>query len=319
MDEFTLIDQLIAPAAGSRSDVCLGIGDDGAVVRPPPGEALVLVLDTLVEAVHFPRGFPPADIGYRTAVTNLSDLAAMGATPRWATLGLTLPQPDVAWVRAFMAGLQAALAPHEVQLVGGDTTRGPLCLSLQLTGSVPESLALRRDGARPGDRLFVSGFLGDAAAGLASLSMPEPTPPGTRYLRERFARPTARVSLGQALRGLATSCIDISDGLLADVGHLLARSACGAELRVDRLPLSQALVELPDADTARAHALSGGDDYELCFTLPPATPPAVVEALMQHCAVTEIGLITAERGQLQLRDASGPVTPPESSGYRHFP
>jgi thiamine-monophosphate kinase len=178
---------------------------------------------------------------------------------------------------------------------------------------------LRRDGARPGDRLFVSGFLGDAAAGLASLSMPEPTPPGTRYLRERFARPTARISLGQALRGLATSCIDISDGLLADVGHLLARSACGAELRVDRLPLSQALVELPDADTARAHALSGGDDYELCFTLPPATPPAVVEALMQHCAVTEIGLITAERGQLQLRDANGPVTPPGSSGYRHFP
>lgn len=318
MDEFSLIAQLIAPVAGQRPDVCLGIGDDGAIVRPPPGEALVLVLDTLVEGVHFPRDFPPADIGFRTAATNLSDLAAMGATPLWATLGLTLPQPDVAWVRDFMAGLQAAFHPHGVQLVGGDTTRGPLCLSLQLTGAVPESLAIRRDGARAGDRLFVSGTLGDAAAGLACLSAPEPVTAATHFLRERFARPTARVGLGKALRGLATSGIDISDGLLADLGHLLARSGCGAELRIDQLPLSAALSATLDAESALHHALVGGDDYELCFTLPADTSEAALAALRQHCAVTEIGCITAEAGTLRLADAAGPVAMPTDTGYRHF-
>jgi thiamine-monophosphate kinase len=318
MDEFSLISQLIAPAAGARADVVLGIGDDGALVRPPPGEALVLVLDTLVEAVHFPRGFPPEDIGFRTAASNLSDLAAMGATPLWATLGLTLPQPDAAWVRAFMAGLHTAFMPYQVQLVGGDTTRGPLCISLQLTGSVPEALALRRNGARPGDRLFVSGTLGDAAAGLASLSVPDPSPE-IADLRARFARPSARVALGQALRGLATSCIDVSDGLLADLGHLLERSACGAELRIDHIPLSPMLSGMADPDQVLALALTGGDDYELCFTLPAATPAAAVETLRGHCHVTEIGLITAQAGALALRDSAGPVALPAARGYRHFP
>jgi len=319
MDEFSLISELIAPTTGARTDVILGIGDDGALVRPPPGEALVLVLDTLVEAVHFPRGFPPEDIGFRTAASNLSDLAAMGATPLWATLGLTLPQADAAWVRAFMVGLHAALAPHQVQLIGGDTTRGPLCLSLQLTGSVPEAQALKRSGARPGDRLFVSGTLGDAAAGLTSLSTPEGAPPEVAYLRGRFARPTARVTLGQALRGTASSCIDISDGLLADLGHILERSGCGAELRVDHLPLSPALSRMTDPAQVLAYALAGGDDYELCFTLPAATSPLAVEALRRHCPVTEIGLITAQAGELALRDAAGPVSPPAARGYRHFP
>lgn len=317
MDEFSLISQLIAPAAGARADVILGIGDDGALVRPPPGEALVLVLDTLVEAVHFPRDFPPEDIGFRTAACNLSDLAAMGATPLWATLGLTLPHADAAWMRGFMAGLHTAFAPYQVQLVGGDTTQGPLCISLQLTGSVPEALALRRDGARPGDRLFVSGTLGDAAAGLASLSVPEPSP-GIAHLQARFARPSARVTLGQALRGLATSCIDVSDGLLADLAHLLERSACGAELRVDHIPLSPVLSRMPDPGQGLALALAGGDDYELCFSLPAATPEATVETLRRHCPVTEIGIITAHAGALALRDAAGPVPLPTARGYRHF-
>ena len=317
MDEFRLIDRLIAPQAGVRPDVLLGIGDDAALVLPPPGEALVLALDTLVEGIHFLPRIHPETLGYRLGAVNLSDLAAMGARPLWATLGLTLPAADPDWVTAFMRGLHSAFAPWQVALVGGDTTRGPLTLSLQLTGSVPVSAALTRHGARPGDQIFVSGTLGDAAAGLALAKAGENIDADGEFLVHRFERPEARLALGLALRGLASACIDISDGLIADLGHILARSGCAARIELASLPLSTPLRAHVAADTARDHALGGGDDYELCFTVPAAAVAEVLKLHTDEQRVTRIGEIEAGEG-LRLLDAGGQAFIPRDRGFRHF-
>jgi thiamine-monophosphate kinase len=317
MDEFRLIDTLIAPRAGVRSDVLLGIGDDAALVLPPPGEALVLALDTLVEGVHFLPSILPETLGYRLAAVNLSDLAAMGACPRWATLGLTLPAADAAWITAFMAGLESAFAPWQVALVGGDTTRGPLTLSLQLSGSVPAGKALTRHGAHPGDRVFVSGTVGDAAAGLALAVAGKPGDANTGFLINRFERPEPRLALGLALRGVASACIDVSDGLLADLGHILARSHCAARVDLTALPLSAALTAVVSHATALEHALGGGDDYELCFTV-PAAALASLDALRHAGHVfTCIGEVVAGEGLVLLDDAGAAVAS-GVRGYRHF-
>lgn len=273
MNEFELIYDVIAPTSCLRDDVLLGIGDDGAVLAPPSGQSLVVVADTLVAGRHFPPDFAPADIGYRAAAVNLSDIAAMGATPLWATLALTLPASDVDWVRGFAGGLADALRPASTALVGGDTTRGPLTVTVQIIGSLPAGSALTRAGARPGDLVYVSGSPGDAAAGLAAWPPPPAPSAALAQLFARFTRPTPRLALGVALRGLASSCVDVSDGLLADAGHLAARSGCALELDATRLPLSAALRETCAPSTALQHALTGGDDYELCFTLPPAALP----------------------------------------------
>ena len=236
--EFDLIARIRARVA-TRADVVLGIGDDAALLAPPPGRQLVVTADTLNEGVHFPRGTSPADVGWKALAVNLSDLASMGAEPAWCTLSLSLPQSDPAWIEGFLDGFLDLAGQHGIALVGGDTTRGPLSIAVTAMGLVEPGRALRRDGARVGDEVWVTGTLGDAAGGLALLDR-EPVP----ALRARLDRPTPRVATGRALAGIATACVDVSDGLLADLGHVCARSHVAARIDVDALPASAALMEV---------------------------------------------------------------------------
>lgn len=312
--EFQLIDRIRARVA-RRGDVVLGIGDDAALLQPPPGMQLAVATDTLNIGIHFPPETAAADIGWKALVVNLSDLAAMGAQPAWCSLSLSMPDADMAWVDGFLDGFSALAAQHEVALVGGDTTRGPLSVCVSVIGFVEAGAALRRDGARLGDEVWVSGTLGDAAAALSfwqrGMAMPA-------ALRERLDRPLSRVVLGRALRGIANACIDVSDGLLADLGHVCAASGVGAEVEVDALPASPALVALDvDADTRRTWQASGGDDYELCFTASPYRADAVIEAAASSgVAVTRIGRLVAGTGVAARTDAG--IWRPASAGHEHF-
>jgi len=313
LGEFDLIDRYFrrGPAGGS---VILGVGDDGALLRPDPGHDLVAVVDTLVAGVHFPADLDASDIGWRAAAVNLSDIAAMGARPRWATLALTLPAAEDAWLSGFSEGLYTALDGAGATLVGGDTTRGnQRVISLQVMGEVPAGEALRRDGARPGDLLFVSGHPGDAAAGLRRL---EAGFDASDPLIRRFRRPEARLPLGQRLRSVASAAIDLSDGLFADVGKLAEASGVGVTLDIDRLPLSAALrAAFPD-DAVR-FALAGGDDYELAFAVPSESETAIAglgETL--GVSVTAIGSFSAGDG-IECRSA-GQTVEFDMSGFDHF-
>ena len=318
MTEFELIERVFRPLDGERDDVALGIGDDAAVLQLPPGHELVACVDTLVAGVHFPVDCSPFDIGWRAGATNLSDLAAMGAEPRWATLALTLPQADPDWLSAFADGLATVLRPWQVALVGGDTTRGPLTISLQVLGSLPAGQALTRGGARVGDLVYVSGTLGDAAAGLQVLAESAPADSPVAFLHQRFLHPTPRLALGLALRGMASSCIDVSDGLLADAGHLANASGVQICLRAAALPRSAGLQARFDPDTALRLAATGGDDYELCFTLPRAQQTRLAPLARElDCPLTCIGVVREGKG-LKLLDEAGAVLAFERSGYRHF-
>jgi thiamine-monophosphate kinase len=307
VDEFELIERFFV-RRGEGAGVVTGIGDDGAVLTPAPGRDLVTVVDTLVSDVHFPAGLAPSDIGFRAVAVNLSDIAAMGARPRWMTLALTMPAADATWLEGFAAGLFEAASEFGVQLVGGDTTRGrDFVVSVQLTGDIEPGRALLRSGASPGDTIFVTGTLGDAAAGLACLQRGEVD----EALSLRYRRPAARVDYACRLAGVASAAIDISDGLVGDLGKLLEASGVGAEVAVDQLPLSKALTARFDAASALRFAMTGGDDYELCFSAPGASVPDAA-----GLPVTPIGRITADGG-LVLRDERGVVSC-EDSGYRHF-
>lgn len=316
MDEFELIRRYFSRQAGD-ADVVLGVGDDGAVLRPDAGRDLVAVVDTLVDGVHYPAGFPAGDVGYRAVAVNLSDIAAMGARPRWMTLALTLAAAEADWLEAFAGGLYEAADEHGVTLVGGDTTSGSqTVVSVQLIGDVEPDRALRRSGARPGDRLFVSGFPGDAAAGLELLRTGGDTPAAARLIA-KFRRPAARLALGSRATALASAAIDVSDGLVDDVGKLLAASGTGGVIHVESLPLSESLTSTFDAPRARAFALGGGDDYELCLTAAPADAPALVEAADElGLPLTEIGEVT-DGGGLRCLEAGRVIDVPEP-GYRHF-
>jgi thiamine-monophosphate kinase len=265
--EFELIDRFFAKLGATRPDVLLGVGDDAALLVPPPAEVLALCVDTLVEGVHFPTGLDAADIGWRALAVNLSDLAAMGAKPAWATLALTLPRLDEAmedWLEAFALGFDALARQHGVALVGGDTTRGPLTISVTAAGFVPAGQSLQRSGARVGDLVYVTGWPGDAAAGLELLQGKRQcaSRADRSILESRFRRPEPRVAVGQKLRGLAPACIDVSDGLAQDLGRLAAASGVGARLRVNELPRSRALQALCSGSCdccgrrARARALA---------------------------------------------------------------
>jgi thiamine-monophosphate kinase len=318
LSEFALIERYFRGRGAERADVTLGVGDDAALMRVPPGCELVAATDTLVAGVHFPQDSPPESIGHRALAVNLSDLAAMGARPAWALLALTLPQADEAWLGGFATGLGELARTHEVALVGGDTTRGPLCISVQLLGFVPAGAALTRSGARAGDVLFLSGTCGDAAAGLAleqrRLSAPADA---RRWLRARFLFPTPRVALGEQLRGFASACIDVSDGLLGDAGKLAAASHVGAELAWNELPLSEPLVTLLGERRARELALTGGDDYELCFAVPPHNIARLFAQLPpQQWRYTRIGALRAAPGAVVVCD--GTVMEFSHSGYEHF-
>jgi thiamine-monophosphate kinase len=319
LTEFELIERYFRDCGAARADVIAGVGDDAALLVVPPDIELVAATDTLVTGVHFPEGSPAASIGHRALAVNLSDLAAMGARATWALLALTIPEAEEAWLAEFAAGLGTLARAHRVALVGGDTTRGPLTVTVQLLGTVPRGGALRRSGGHAGDALFVSGTPGDAAAGLAleqgRLSAP---PEALTYLRERFLLPTPRMALGERLRGYASACIDVSDGLLGDAGKLAEASHGGVEISFAELPVSEPLVRAVGEEQARSLALTGGDDYELLFTVPPEKVAAMLADLPpERWGYTRIGALRAAPGAEVLRD--GTVMQFSHSGYQHFP
>jgi thiamine-monophosphate kinase len=317
--EFSLIDRIRDLTTQPRDDVRLGIGDDAALLAVPPGQELAVAIDTLIEGVHFPVGTDAADIGWKALAVNLSDLAAMGATPAWALLALTLPNADVAFIDRFAAGFAQLAQPYRLALVGGDTTRGALTISVAVHGFVPPGKALTRAGAQVGDIVLVTGTLGDAAAGLQCVQRkPRRDDAQVRYLVERLNRPTPRVAAGLALRGRASACIDVSDGLLADLGHICASSHVGAEIDAALLPRSSALLDQFDETTARDFALSGGDDYELCFTVPAQQVAAVQADLAKlGCGATRIGRVVEGEG-ITVRDRDGHALASSRQGWDHF-
>lgn len=314
--EFDLIERIRRHTDTHRDDVAVGIGDDAAVVVVPAGRELAIAVDTLVEGIHFPVGTAPADIGWKALAVNLSDLAAMGATPAWALLALTLPSPDEAFIDGLARGFAELATPYRLALIGGDTTRGPLTVTVTVHGFTTPGQALLRSGARVGDVVMVTGTLGDAAAGLRCLAEADIAPYAS--LVERLNRPTPRVAAGQALRGIATACVDVSDGLVADLGHICNKSRVGAEIDPALLPHSSAmLTNFHDVD-AIAFALSGGDDYELCFTVPADKASDVAADLARvGCGATRIGRIVEGEG-VRVIDAAGQVRKPERAGWNHF-
>jgi thiamine-monophosphate kinase len=303
VDEFELIRRYFTRDA-QASDVIVGIGDDGAVLEPESGTQQVQVIDTMVEGVHFPPGMAAADIGYRVVAVNLSDIAAMGAKPRWMTLALTLADQDESWVDQFAAGLFDAAREYDVELVGGDTTSGKVIVAtVHMTGVVEEGAALLRSGAIVGDTVFVTGTVGDAAAGLALLREGQ----REEYLQQRFLRPRARVSIGRELVGQASAAIDLSDGLVGDLRKLLDASGVGANIDIECIPTSVALRQRFTVEEALEFALTGGDDYELLFTGP---------ANLDIDGVTPIGVVTAGT-ELRCR-LNGELVEVDDAGYRHF-
>ncbi|NID17075.1 thiamine-phosphate kinase [Luteibacter yeojuensis] len=314
--EFDLIERIRRHTEVNRDDVVEGIGDDAAIVAVPSGRELAIAVDTLVEGVHFPAGTAPADIGWKALAVNLSDLAAMGATPAWALLALTTPDGDEAFFDGLARGFAELATPYRLALVGGDTTRGPLTVTVAVHGFTAPGEALLRSGARVGDVVMVTGTLGDAAAGLRCLA--EPDASAYAALVERLNRPTPRVSAGQALRGIATACIDVSDGLVADLGHICAASGVGADIDAEMLPRSSALLtHFADAD-ALDFALAGGDDYELCFTVPADRAGEVGATLARlGCGAARVGRIVEDAG-VRVFDARGNLYEPARAGWNHF-
>ncbi len=318
MSEFDLIRRLherINGVDAAVSSACIvGIGDDGAVLDIPSDRQLVVTVDTLVEGVHFPSTTDVQRLGHKALAVNLSDLASMGAQPAWFFLALTLPAPDLSWLDSFTQGMGDLARSAGIVLAGGDTTAGPLSVTITAMGLVEPGMALTRDGARNGDLVVVSGQLGDAAYALELLKaggMPD------YHSRAALENPEPRLKLGRRLRGLATSCIDLSDGLVADLGHILKASAVGAEIKLDLLPGSAGLANLPEGQRWQLQA-AGGDDYELCFTI-PANRRNELDRVATECGspLSVIGEITAS-GELVCLMDNGNVFVPQGRGYDHF-
>lgn len=307
--EFSLIRDYLSNRPHYHPETRLGIGDDAALLQVPEGHQLVVSIDTMVEGVHFFKGTDPTALGHKLLAVNLSDLAAMGAEPRWATLALTLPENNPAWLQRFSQGLFALADQYQVDLVGGDTTRGPLTLSLQIHGIVPEGKAVTRSGAEPGDLIGVTGRLGAAGYALQQLQRDEPA----ESLRHHLERPVPQIEAGLQLRDYATAMVDLSDGLLADLGHITERSGVGAQLDLDAIPIDPALLHLDRAQQLDL-ALTAGDDYQLGFTL-PARFKEIVSGRLQRvgCGCYLIGEIQAGSG---VHWDGG--WQPAAEGYQHF-
>jgi thiamine-monophosphate kinase len=315
MNEFEIIRRFFTRAPGRPEGLSVGIGDDAAVVRIPTGQELVLAMDSLIQGVHFPHDTPPADIGWKALAVNLSDLAAMGAEPRWATLSLTLPEADETWLKEFSDGLFELAGRYRVDLIGGDLCRGPLSVTIQVHGLVPAGQAITRTGAKPGDRVFVTGTLGDAGYALSEAAA---TGSCHDYFFRRLNRPDPRVEVGMAIRGVVNSAIDISDGLVSDIRHILDASGLGAELQADKLPLSEPLITAIGRQQAISFALSAGDDYELCVTVAESN----VDRLELVChtldiPVSHIGVVTSSPG-LNITGIDMQASGMRNDGYRHF-
>ncbi len=315
MNEFQLINRYFDwPQSGAD----LGVGDDAALMSLPSGMQLAVSADMLVEGRHFFAGTDPHSLGRKVLAVNLSDMAAMGATPRWFTLSLSLPDANDDWLAAFSAGLRSIADEHHVSLVGGDTTRGPLTIAIQIMGEVERGTALMRGGACPGDDLWVSGQLGTAAAVVMHRKDRAILPVSTLILCEsKLDNPVPRLALGRELRALATSAIDISDGLVGDAGHICERSCCGAEIELERVPCLPELNGLPK-NLLNEAILSGGDDYELCFTAPPERRNDI-ESLSTRLglALTRIGCIVAGQGVRVLKP-DGTRLEMTCGGFDHF-
>ncbi len=314
--EFDLIRQYFTRPA---KRTVLGVGDDAALLRVGAGQELAVSTDMLLVERHFFPDDDPEALGHKALAVNLSDLAAMGATPRWALLSIALPEVNERWLTRFAQGWFALAEQEDVALIGGDTTKGPLTFSVTIMGEVPKGQALRRAGAKAGDEIWVSGTLGDAALALAYLQRRiQLTPHDAAAVLPRLHRPTPRVKLGQKLLGLANSAIDISDGLLADLGHILQASNVGAEIQFEALPVSPALRAYLAHDAARKAVLAGGDDYELCFTAKAARHDDIVRLGRRlKLPLSCIGAITRKRG-LIVRDAKQQALTIEETGFDHF-
>lgn len=314
MSEFDLIQRYFTRAT---PNCVLGVGDDAALLRVNEGMELAVSTDMLVSGTHFFPDTDPYLLGHKILAVNLSDLAAMGATPRWATLALSLPEADGSWLQRFSEGFFDLADEHGVELIGGDTTRGPLNLCVTIMGEVPQGKALRRDGAKVGDDIWVSGTLGEAALGLAYLQSKIILPEDVRLsCLAALHQPQPRNKLGLALRDIAHSAIDISDGLLADLGHISESSQAGAEIEFDAIPTG--VTRDTDQTLLERCVLSGGDDYELCFTA-PVEKRGEIEAISVrlHLPLTRIGRILAEQG-CTVRGTDGSAMKIEKGGYDHF-
>ncbi|HQR04513.1 MAG: thiamine-phosphate kinase [Proteobacteria bacterium] len=315
--EFALIERYFKrPAPGA----VLGVGDDCALLRPTPGHELAVSTDLLLAGTHFLANTDPADLGWKVLAVNLSDLAAMAATPRWATLALALPQADEPWIAAFSRGFFDCARTFGVELIGGDTTRGPLAFCVTIFGEIPAGQALRRDGARCGDDIWVSGQPGLAALGLAHLLGRVVLPEASREpCLSALHRPHPRIALGLALRDRAHAAIDVSDGLLADLGHILVASGLAARLHWQHLPRA-ALEATANSDLARECLLGGGDDYELVFTAPPALRDDIATLTPSlGLELSCIGTLTdGNPGHILLEDPQGRPMTPGRYGYDHF-
>jgi len=318
VNEFEIIRTYFATQPVRRADVHLGIGDDGAIVQAPPSMEIVMTSDVLVAGVHFFDNVDPASLGHKSLAVNLSDLAAMGATPAWFLLNLTLPKVENAWLHAFSGGLHELAQLYQVQLIGGDTSRGPLSVAITAIGLVPQGKAMRREGARVGDAIYVTGSLGDAALALAARQGEHGVTVGeVAAAVQRLDRPEPRVAEGVGLRDFASSAIDISDGLMADLIHVLEASHVGARVNLGTIPVSPTY-RSQMRKVGLDYALAGGEDYELCVTVPVASGlRAEALALASGFSLTRIGEITTG-DKLVVLDSMGRPYEPKTKGYDHF-
>lgn len=318
--EFSLIARYFDRVRRARLDVETGIGDDCALLNIPDKQTLAISTDTLVSGNHFLPDISPVDLAHKALASNLSDLAAMGADPAWLTLAITLPDVDEAWLEAFSDSLFEQINYYDMQLIGGDTTRGPLSMTLGIYGYVPAGRALKRSGAKPGDWIYVTGTPGDSAAGLAILQdrLHVDNEQDAQWLVKRHLRPTPRILHGQALRDLASAAIDLSDGLSSDLGHIVKASDCGAMLDMDAMPFSDAMRRHVEPEQALRWALAGGEDYELCFTVPERNRGAL-DVAIGHLGVpfTCIGQMSADVEGIQFTRDGKPVSF-DLKGYDHF-
>lgn len=319
LGEFSLINKyFLSPS--NRKEVSVGIGDDCAIVSVPADKQLAVTTDTLVDGVHFPSDTSPEDIACKAVVVNLSDLAAMGAEPAWLTLALSLPRVDESWIKSFSESFRETADNYNVQLIGGDTTQGPLSITVQAMGLVEPEKIMRRDAARPGDAIYVSGTLGDAAAGLKILQQGHVTDENHAWLVARLNRPQARVELGLKVSECCRCAIDISDGLAADLGHILEASNCGATVNIDRIPLSHQLVEYSTNrnEVDWTMVLAGGDDYELCLVVTAEYENKLMKIAGETALpLTRVGVVE-DHGSLNIIDETGAKYLLDHGGYEHF-
>lgn len=319
MKEFDLINRYFASGGYQRKDVLVGIGDDCAVTTVPENQCLAVTTDTLVSGVHFLPEAPAKSVAYKAVAVNLSDLAAMGAEPAWISLSLSLPEVNDKWLDDFTNGLYELTQFYSVQLIGGDTVKGPLSLTITANGFVPPASQLCRHTAKPGDWVYVTGTLGDAGAGLDILTTQlEVEGEAKEYLLNRHLYPTPRVAAGTALRRVASSCIDVSDGFVADLSHILTASQCGATIHADRLPLSRGLIHAVEQPQALQYALTAGDDYELIFTV-GEEQKGKLETLLSSTNVkaTCVGQLTGNPQQFDILFNDEPYSLEGNRGYEH--